>query len=96
MSETSKDKNIDISGFNNNQVDIKQILGQYIIHWKWFALSAIVCVIAASVYLRYVSPMYNISATILIKDDKKGGLASELSAFADMGVIKGAKSNTSN
>jgi len=40
--------------------------------------------------------MYNATSTILVKDDRKGGLASELSAFSDLGMLKGAKSNVDN
>ncbi len=40
-------------------------------------------------------PQYRAAMTILVKDDKKGGLSSELSAFADMG-ISGGKSNLDN
>ena len=49
----------------------------------------------AYIYLRYTVPQYKASTTILVKDEKKGGLASELAAFADMG-IGGGKSNLDN
>jgi uncharacterized protein involved in exopolysaccharide biosynthesis len=40
----------------------------------------------AILYLRYTIPQYNVSTTILVKDENKGGMLSELSAFADLGM----------
>ena len=37
-------------------------------------------------YLRLATPVYNISATVLIKDDKKGGGASMSSELEKMGL----------
>ncbi|MFR9004794.1 MAG: tyrosine protein kinase, partial [Parabacteroides merdae] len=37
------------------------------------------------------TPVYNINASIIIKDDKKGGNASDLSAFEDIGIISSSK-----
>ena len=36
-------------------------------------------------YLRYATPVYNVSATVMIKDDKKGSRANEILALEDMG-----------
>ena len=55
------------------QVNIQEILFRYLIHWPWFVVSVIICIVCAWGYLRLATPVYNISATVLIKDDKKGG-----------------------
>jgi uncharacterized protein involved in exopolysaccharide biosynthesis len=52
------------------------------------------CGLLAFLYLRYTIPQYNVTTTIL-KDEKKGML-SELSAFADLGMGGGMKSNLDN
>ena len=44
------------------------------------------CLIAAWVYLHMSTPVYNISATVLIKDDKKGGSAGMLSGLESLGL----------
>ena len=54
-------------------VNIQEILFRYLIHWPWFVVSVIICIACAWGYLRLATPVYNISATVLIKDDKKGG-----------------------
>ena len=64
------------------------VLFKYIIRWHWFAASVIICLAAAWLYLKYTTPVYNISASVIIKDDKKGGAAgSNFSAFEDLGII---------
>ena len=55
------------------KIDIQELLFKYIIHWPWFVGSVIFCLILAWGYLHIATPVYNISATVLIKDDKKGG-----------------------
>lgn len=72
--------------------NVKDLLQRYLRNWKWFLLSLTVCLVAGFVYLRYQAPMYDVSATILIKDDKKGTVPSELSAFEDLGILKGSNS----
>ncbi|NRT13287.1 polysaccharide biosynthesis tyrosine autokinase [Flavobacterium sp. 14A] len=76
--------------------DFKAFIVKYLRHWKWFALSAAVCLLVAFIYLRYTVPQYQAQTTILVKDEKKGGMLSELSAFADMGIGGGMKSNLDN
>src|SRR4051812_3641102 len=68
--------------------NILNIIQRYIAYWKWFLLSVILSVLLALLYIRYQAPLYQVDATILIKDDKKGGGLSELSAFEDLGLLK--------
>ena len=79
-----------------NDFQFKEVLDKYIVHWQWFAICACVSLFLAFLYLRYTVPQYQASTTILVKDDKKGGMLSELSAFADLGMGGGLKSNVDN
>jgi tyrosine-protein kinase Etk/Wzc len=84
--------NDNISNSNDeDSINIREILLKYFVHWKWFILSMILFFIAAKIYLRYLVPIYKASTTILIKDKDSGGLASELSAFQDLGIFSGTK-----
>jgi capsular exopolysaccharide synthesis family protein len=58
--------------------------------------SVLAFVIIGFVYLRYATPIYSASTTILVKDDKKGGLASEFSGLSEIGLLGGGKSNVDN
>jgi len=80
----------------NDDFNIRETLEKYLSQWQWFALGAFLCLAMAYVYLRYATPQYQASTTILVKDDKKGGMLSELSAFSDMGLGNAMKSNIDN
>ena len=77
------------------QLNIQEILFRYLIHWPWFVVSVIICIAFAWGYLRLTTPIYNISATVMIKDDKKGGGANMSSELEKMG-LDGFVSSSSN
>ena len=65
-----------------------------ILNWKWFLLSAIICIGLGMLYLRYSTPVYNVTAKLLIKDDnsgnnKGGGLGGlqALESMSNLGII---------
>ena len=80
---------------SEEQINIQEILFRYLIHWPWFVVSVIVCVAVAWGYLRLTTPVYNVSATVLIKDEKKGGGANMSSELEKMGM-NGFVSSSSN
>ena len=67
-------------------IDVKELLFKYLIHWPWFVGAVVACLIAAWVYLYVSTPVYNISATVFLKDDKKGGSAGMLSGLESLGL----------
>lgn len=79
-----------------DDIHLRDVLEKYLTYWKWFVLGVFLCFVTAFLYLRYATPQYLASTTILVKDEKKGGMLSELSAFADMGLGSGLKSNVDN
>ena len=52
------------------KTDYSALLFPYLIRWPWIVASVVVCLALAAVYLHFATPVYNISATVLIKDDK--------------------------
>ena len=83
MLEEKKEKRNEM---DEEQINIQQIIFRYLIHWPWFVISVVVCVILAWAYLYTATPVYNISATVLIKDDEKGGGSSMSSELEKMGL----------
>ncbi|OOV18775.1 tyrosine-protein kinase [Flavobacterium sp. LM4] len=79
-----------------NEINLREQLNKYLIHWKWFVLSGFLCLVFAFLYLRYTTPSYEASTSILVKDEKKGGMLSELSAFSDLGLGGGSVNNVDN
>lgn len=63
----------------NNQFDtpeqkeedfnLYRLIFKYLIYWPWFVASVIICLGAAFVYMRFQTPVYNVSAAVLIKED---------------------------
>lgn len=80
----------------DKELNLNDALEKYFIQWKWFLLGISVCLCTAYIYLRYTEPQYQSFTTILVKDEKKGNMMSELSAFADLGLTGAVKSNVDN
>ena len=53
------------------KTDFKAVLFKYTIHWPWFVACILLCLAGAWLYLRYTAPVYNISASVIIKDNDK-------------------------
>ena len=83
MIDERKDK---LGEQSEEQVNIQELLFRYLIHWPWFVVSIIICIACAWGYLRLTTPIYNITATVLIKDEKKGGGANMSSELEKMGL----------
>ncbi|RQO75492.1 capsular biosynthesis protein [Pedobacter sp. KBW06] len=78
-------------------LDLKQILSRVLANWYWIALSVLVCLACANLYVRYKTPNYKISARVLVNDEKKGaGLSGGGDLLGDLGGILGTKSTVDN
>jgi len=81
---------------NQEEIDLKKIFLTYFSHWKYFILTVILFLIMAFMYLRYTSPLYLVTTTILLDDKESGGLSSEMSAFKDLSLAGGKKKSVIN
>ena len=45
---------------------------KYLSYWPLFAILLTLCVAGAALYLKYVIPVYEIKAAVMIKDNQKG------------------------
>ena len=82
---------------SSETINIREELERYVRYWRWFVLSAIIALTLAFLYLRYATPQYNASTSILIKDNQKSGISDELKAVADLGIVgTGSTNNTDN
>ncbi len=61
-----------------------QIMFRFVPYWPLFAGLLVACVVASFVYLHYATPVYEISATLLIKDEKKGADDSKTTQSLDV------------
>lgn len=49
--------------------DFQLMMVKFLIHWPWFVLSVVVCIILAFVYIRYKTPIYRIDGSVLITEE---------------------------
>ena len=69
------------------KTDFQALFFKYIIHWPWFVASVLICTGLAFAYLRYQIPVYEVSSSILIKEDDKKSTNNALSAMQDFGML---------
>ncbi|MGB4845374.1 MAG: polysaccharide biosynthesis tyrosine autokinase [Ferruginibacter sp.] len=67
------------NGFEEKESNMgEQLLMKYLPYWPLFLLFMAMGIGAAYVYLRYATPIYEASATLIIKDEKRGSEDSKL------------------
>jgi capsular exopolysaccharide synthesis family protein len=71
---------------NVERVNIREVLGYYLRYWPIILLSGLVFSVTTYLYLSAQSKIYKTEANVLVKDSKKGDLASELDIFSDLGL----------
>lgn len=75
------------NSIKNNKQDyrftsIRAVLAKYAYHWPLFLLGLIIAFTIAYIYIKIANPVYEISATILVKDEKK--VPNEKSALQEL------------
>ncbi len=76
------------------KLSLRDELNKYLKYWPWFILSIIIAVVAGYLFIRYSTPIYNASATIIINEENSKSSGSEMSAFANLGFISGLNTNS--
>lgn len=77
-------------GEDEKPIDYKAILFEYLMYWPWFVACLLVCIAGAWCYLRYQAPVYNVNATVLIKQgdkNKPSGQNASLEAMQDLSML---------
>ena len=77
---------------SENQLDLRNIIEKYLIHWKWFILSASIFIAIGFYTLNFKRQVFQASTTIKIKNEQQGD-RSALSVFQDLGVMAPASQN---
>jgi capsular exopolysaccharide synthesis family protein len=71
---------------NEEGFNLRKWSGRMFGLWPWFLLSLAVCLALTYLYLRYTNPVYNASASIIVKDDKKGADLLDNSMMKEIGL----------
>lgn len=67
--------------------NLQAIYTAFILNWKWFVLSVLVCLGAALLYLRYTTPIYNTYVKLLIKEDEGTNRRSSSLKTTTLGIV---------
>ena len=63
-------------GNNQETLDERNIISEitfkYLPYWPLFIIMILFCMGAAFLYLRYAVPVYEVTASLMVKDEKKG------------------------
>ena len=84
---------IDNQYMQNNGQDTEQektlgeLLIPYLVQWKWIVASVVLFIVVAFVYLRYSTPVYQVTSKVLIKDEKRGQSPADMDIFKDLGIM---------
>jgi tyrosine-protein kinase Etk/Wzc len=71
------------------QLDLLPMIRQrYLPYWPLFLLAIVLAVTAGFVYLRYATPVYWVSATLLVKDEKTGMDEADILSSLDLSGSK--------
>lgn len=85
-----------VKNIESNKFNFKSQIEHYLAHWIWFLIGLLVTFFAAFLFLRYSIPQYKANTLILVKDELKGHMTSELEAFRELGLIGDIKDNVDN
>jgi tyrosine-protein kinase Etk/Wzc len=85
------DINSNLIGEENTSDNLTETVKKYIYHWPLFALSIFVLVFCSFLYLRYYQPVFSVNSTLLIKDNKKGGMPAENDLLNELDLLGSSK-----
>ncbi|PTS95789.1 capsular biosynthesis protein [Pedobacter sp. HMWF019] len=78
-------------------IDLNRLWTKVSIKWPWLVFSVIACLILSFLYIRYNTPMYKVTARVMVNDDKKGsGMMGASELLGDLGGLLGEKSTVDN
>ena len=68
--------------------NFQKLLTTYLLNWKWFVLSLIICLGIAAIKLRYTTPIYQSHAKLLVKaEDNSNGRGRGIQSMTNLGIM---------
>lgn len=85
--------NFELFQEKEDNFDLRLFFLKYLRYWYWFVLTLLLMLGGAFLYLQYAIPIYKVSATLLIKDEKKGtsntnDILKELDMFSGSKIVE--------
>ena len=70
----------------DNTTNYRRLFAKMTSNWLWFVTSILLCAGAAYLYIKYTTPLYKVTAKLMINDAKKGS-AGESQILSDLGGV---------
>jgi capsular exopolysaccharide synthesis family protein len=68
-------------------IDWREIFETLLMNWKWFVFSAVVALLAGSLYVRMQKDVYELKSSILIIDQSRSGQMNEMSVLRQLDAV---------
>ncbi len=78
----------------SEEINLNEILKPYLLKWPWFIISAIIALIIGYFALKFMTPVYKVQTTVLIKDAKNNSGSGEMGVLQDLSGFGGMKTNS--
>lgn len=92
MSIQSKQKQDIFSEEIEKNINIRQLVEQYLYYWKWFVLGLILTLTIAIIYVKIAEKQYKVSSKILL-NDKNAGAKGDVANMMDQALLGGSSLN---
>ena len=69
---------------HGSEIEIREILKPYLRKYYWFVISALLCLVISYLYLKTKTTVYEVSASVLIKDTKSTPGSQDFAALRDI------------
>ncbi|AZA80409.1 capsular biosynthesis protein [Chryseobacterium lactis] len=82
---------------NSNSIDLNEIVKPYLRKWPWFLFSALIALVVGYMVLKFITPVYSVQTTVLIKDAKNNPalpISNEMGVLPDFSGFGGLKTNS--
>ncbi|GGE91634.1 capsular exopolysaccharide family [Chishuiella changwenlii] len=92
MNTQNKYKENTFSEEIEENINIRQLIEQYLYYWKWFVLGLILAITIAIIYVKTVEKQYKVSSKILLNDKDAGGKG-DIASMMDQALLGGSSLN---
>lgn len=73
----------DLQEKKEDKINPYALLFKYLVYWPWFLASILIFILLGFLYIRKSTPVYEVTSSVLIKEDNGGGITSQ-SPFASL------------
>jgi len=87
MSNSTQDESV-------KEINLSETIKPYLKNWVWFIIIPIISLALTYIYLKFVTPVYNVKASVLIKDAKNTPSGGEFSVLQDLSGFGGMGTNS--